>query len=166
MVHLRWSSLLLLVVFIAGCRPAEEAAPPSSEATVSSEADEDAIRALLRDVEQKWNAADLDGVLAHYADDVVLMPPDRDEIVGKDALRLFWSTFMEANTGNWKPTIKHIEVSGDLAFARLGFVETATPKDGGDTTTDVGKAISMYRRGADGAWRTILEIWNVKRTES
>ncbi len=160
----RWSPLLLLVLLIVGCRPVEDAATLPSEATVSPEVDEADLRALLQDVEEKWNTADLDGVLTHYADDVVLMPPDRDEIVGKDALRLFWDAFMEANTGTWKPTIEHVEVSGDLAFARLGFVETATPKAGGEAVTDVGKSVSIYRRGADGSWRTILEIWNVHAT--
>lgn len=47
-----------------------------------------------------WNARDVDAVLAHYADDVVLrsptaaavVPESGGVIVGRDALRTYWTT--------------------------------------------------------------------------
>ena len=52
-----------------------------------------------------WNARDVEGVLAHYADDVVFASPTakqfapetRGIVRGKDALRSYWTRALEAN---------------------------------------------------------------------
>ena len=52
-----------------------------------------------------WNARDVEAVLAHYADDVVFTSPTAARFVpssggtirGKEALRQYWTTALEAN---------------------------------------------------------------------
>jgi uncharacterized protein (TIGR02246 family) len=154
------SMLLFLTLTNLGCRPAEESAKSSPATATSTQTDEAAIRQVHRQLEEKWNAADLDGVMTYIADDVVQMPPERPIIVGKEALRSDWEKFFSENTDIWKPSIEYIEISGDLAVVRASGTESWTPKDGGETTTSVGKAIRVFRRGTDGSWKMFIEIWN------
>lgn len=52
-----------------------------------------------------WNARDVEGVLTHYADDVVFTSPTAMRVVpesggtvrGKDALRSYWALALEGN---------------------------------------------------------------------
>ena len=51
-------------------------------------------------------------------------------------------------------------MSGDLAVVRGRFIETITPKDGSEITDVDDKAAWVLRRGQDGQWRLLSEMWN------
>ena len=155
-MRLLLSTLLLLALAIMACQSDDL----SRTVATSSEADKAAVREVFEQSVEKWNANDLDGLMAFIADDVVQMPPGRSTIDGKEALRSDWEKFLSENSDKWEPTIEDIEVSGDLAFVRIKELETTTPKDGSETKTLIGKGISIYRRGEDGSWRNVIEIWN------
>jgi len=108
------STLLLLALAIIACQPAEESAKSSPAMATSTQADEAAVKQVFRQMVEKWNAADLDGLIAFFADDYVQMPPGRPEIVGKKALRAAWDQFLSENTHTLKTSIEDIEISGDL----------------------------------------------------
>jgi ketosteroid isomerase-like protein len=60
---------------------------------------------FARDWCQAWNARDVEAVLAHFRDDVVFSSPVAGRLVpesggvvhGKDALRDYWTTALQAN---------------------------------------------------------------------
>lgn len=60
-------------------------------------------RAFARDWTQAWNDHDLDAILEHYAEDVDFHSPrirlvlgrEADRVVGKAALRVYWSRALE-----------------------------------------------------------------------
>ncbi|MCI0551410.1 MAG: DUF4440 domain-containing protein [Anaerolineae bacterium] len=129
----------------------------------SIEADSTAIRQILQQfqrAEDKWNRGDLGGVMAYIADNVVQMPPNGPAIIGKKSLQAEWTQFLEQNNNNWHPSIEDIQVSGNLAYIRGKSKEITTPKVGGETTTNVYKAVWIYRRNDKGSWELVLEIWN------
>jgi len=63
----------------------------------------DFARAFARDWTQAWNDHDLDAILDHYVEDVEFHSPrirqvmgrETDLIVGKGALRMYWSKALE-----------------------------------------------------------------------
>lgn len=148
--------LLFLLLLITACQPTGVSQPE----TPSTEADEAAIRALLQRSEDLWNAADLEGTLADYADDIVQMPPEEPAIHGKEALRASWTEFFEENTSVWDFSAEDIQVSGDLAFVRGGFTATDTEKEDGEVEQVEGSAVFVLRRGSDSTWKFVIEIWN------
>jgi uncharacterized protein (TIGR02246 family) len=154
------SILLFLALAIMACQPAEESADSSPATATSTQADEAAIKQLYKQMEEKWNAADLDGWMAIYADDIVQMAPGRPATVGKEVLSSGYKKFLSEYTDTWKVLIEHIEISGDLAIVRDSGTDSWTPKDGGETTTYIGKGLRVFRRGVDGSWKMIIEIWN------
>ena len=64
-----------------------------------------AAEAFVRRWVSAWNDRDLEGVLAHYSDDVVVYSPriravtgvEEASVRGKPALRAYWSAAMEAS---------------------------------------------------------------------
>jgi len=142
------------------CQPAEEPAEPAPAATTSTEADDEALRELSRQGVAEFNAGNLDGLMALYADDAVHMPPNNPIIIGKDSLRSGFEEFLAANTSELSSTVEDIGVSGDWAFLRLSYTQSITPKDGGDTTQEVGKWVLILERQADDSWRITTDIWN------
>ena len=105
-----WSALLPLLLLGMACQPAEEPAEPAPAATTSTEADDEALRALIRQFDADFKAGNLDGVIALYADDAVQMPPNSPIVIGKDSLRSGYEGFLEANTAeHTPPTDRHQE---------------------------------------------------------
>ena len=111
-------------------------------------------------LETAWNAGDLTTNMGHVDDDAVQLPPDQEARVGKTTLQTSWEEFLAANDSEWHPIVEDIWVSGDLAVVRGRFIETITPKDGSEITDVDDKATWVLRRGQDGQWRLLLEMWN------
>ncbi len=155
-----WSALLPLLLLGMACQEAQEPAEPAPAVAISTEADGEALRALIRQFDADFKAGNLDGVIALYADDAVQMPPNSPIVIGKDSLRSGYEGFLEANTVEISSTVEDIQVSGDWAFLRLSFTDSITPKDGGDTTTGGGKWVLIFERQADRSWRIATEIWH------
>ena len=133
----------------------------STRTTVTSiQDDEIAIRQLYNQIEENWNSGNMDKIMANIADDVVQMPPGQPVVVGKEALRSVYGQFLSRNTDIWEPLIEQIVISGDLAIVRNSSTESSTPKEGGNTTTISLKTIHVFKRGIDGSWKMIIEIWN------
>ncbi|KPJ88334.1 MAG: hypothetical protein AMS18_13455 [Gemmatimonas sp. SG8_17] len=117
-----------------------------------------AVRQVIQQEIDDWNAGDLDAVLAIFADDVVRMLPDT-VTVGKEALPLRWRQHLEENSDVWEPTIDEIEAAGNLVFVKLHFTETTTPKAGGESTVFHGEGVTVFRRSASGRWEVVLDQW-------
>src|SRR3974390_1051078 len=98
---------------------------------------------------RRFNAGDLDGLLADmYDDDVVLVPaPGAPQVSGKDAVREVLEQFL-AMQGTMHLVARSCIVSADVALCldhwRLD-VPGGVPMEG--TTSDV------VRRQADGTWK-------------
>ncbi len=58
------------------CQEAQEPAEPAPAVTTSTEADDEALRALIRQLDADFKAGNVDGVMALYAADAVQMPPN------------------------------------------------------------------------------------------
>lgn len=156
MIRKNLFAIFVLALVMVACQSTD----PSRTTATSTQDDETAIRQLFGQMIEKWNADDLDGFMAHVADDVVQMPPGQPAVVGKEALHSAYEGFVSAYDDTWEPSIEHIEISGDLAIVQSVYTQSWTPINGGRTTTYSGKDIHVFRRGADGSWEMIIEIWN------
>ena len=150
------STILFLSLLIPACQPAAE---PVEEAP-STEADEAAIREVMHQIQDVWNAADLEGVLAEFAQDLVIMSPEEPALLGKETLRNALEGLLEQNTIVWNFTIEDIQISGDLAFVRGESTGSTTEKESGETEEEESKGVFILQRESDGTWKIVLEIWN------
>jgi ketosteroid isomerase-like protein len=106
-----------------------------------------------------FNAGNLDAVVAQYASDAVVMPPNVPAATGTAAIR----TALANEHTNLKAaglTIKvsgtpAAGVSGDLAWMQGAYIAT----DATGATLDAGKFLSVHRKSGT-AWPMIRDTWN------
>jgi uncharacterized protein (TIGR02246 family) len=118
----------------------------------------------LRDNEAQWNrdfaSKDTEKLVAHYADDAVLMSPGMPASVGKDAIR----TTLKAMVGDPALSLKFqaskVEVSkgGDIGYTQGSYTMTMTDPNSKHVIGDHGSYVTTYRKGADGAWKAVADI--------
>ena len=108
------------------------------------------------------NAGDLEGVLALYADDAVLLPPNEPLVSGRAAIRarytrVFGTTRMEVR---FEPDV--VRMDGSLAYLRGHTIGKRVSVDG-SKTEDLGNKFLMVftRNRAD--WRIAALMWSPDR---
>ncbi len=88
------------------------------------------------------------------------MPPIEAIEEGKDAIRNSHQAFFSEYTSDGTIVVVDAQVSGDLGYVRGPYKGTSTPKAGGDPIKSDTKFVVIFRRQADGSWKTICEIFN------
>lgn len=142
----------LCTLLLVACAPVEQQ---------DTEADIAAIRAVLADFDALANAGDAAGIAELYAEDAIQMPPDAASRIGREAILASMEETFGANTLQLTSVADEIEVAGDLAFMRITFDESITPKAGGDTEQMHGNWLVILKRQADGSWKMCRDMWSV-----
>lgn len=107
------------------------------------------------------NAGDVDGILAVLADDASLLPPGGPMVSGEPAIRPLWAQFVENPGFALDVELHRVEMSraGDLAYS-VGTYEVTVHDANGRPVTERGKGVEIWRKGPDGVWRHVVDIWN------
>jgi ketosteroid isomerase-like protein len=121
-------------------------------------------RLLQRDAE--WaalasEARDVEAILSYWTDDAVVLPPGLPAVAGKPALREYiqGSLQIPGFRITWSSTDVVFSPDGKLAYM---FGDNSVTMDGpdGNATTTAGRAVTIWRKEADGEWRCAVDIWN------
>ena len=131
----------------------------SAFAAVAQTVEEDEVRAARTAWDEAYSAGAVIRLMELYTDDAVSMAPGFPASVGRDAIEADLGGFLAEHETQHETDIEDILVEGDLAIERATYTDEITPQ-GGETFTEHGKHIVVYRRGEDGAWRVLWEIWN------
>ena len=112
---------------------------------------------LSEEFVKRFEGNDLEGVVALYAPDALLNPPDATEAIGTEAIRKAWGGLMNAFTVK-KLTIAGAvhEIHGDTAFGWGKFAMTLIPKGGGETVGMEGRFTDVSKR-INGTWLYIFD---------
>ena len=141
--------LLLACLALCACTP-----PPDTEA------DKAAITAMHADWVSTIEQLNIEGELAHWMDDGILMQPNTPPVVGKAQMRERLQFFNEVSVSNVNVTIDELEVAGDWAYIRQTFKSTWAARDGSEAEDEDGKEIMILKRQPDNTWRIARYIWN------
>jgi ketosteroid isomerase-like protein len=123
-------------------------------------------RLLARDA--AWAAAaaqgrDIERILEFWTDDAIVYPPGLPAVVGKAALR----SYVQASLAipgfriSWTSSESNVSPDGQFAYLLSENAVTA-PDHTGQLTTTRGRAVTVWRRESDGAWRCAVDIWNAE----
>lgn len=82
-------------------------------------------------------------MVGFWADDAVVLAPDQPAVVGKAAIREF---------------VKHLGYL--VEHNRVTFADST-----GARQTHFGKAVTVWRKEASGAWKCIVDTWNDSPSE-
>jgi len=152
MARLRFCSIVIATVAAAGCGPA-----PFDRAAEQQ-------KLLQRDAEWAEVASagkDVDKAASYWADDAVVIPQGQPVVQGKAAIRAFVASSF-AIPGfhiHWKSEPPEFSPDGKLAYMR-GANEMTVPGPDGNPINLPGRALTVWRKDADGQWRCVADIWN------
>jgi uncharacterized protein (TIGR02246 family) len=154
--YLHAASLIILALVVGECHAAADAPAPAEDVA--------AIKALFGTHMAALSAGDAAGVTALFADNGVMVPPDRGAMTGKEAIR--WGLRQAFGLFSAKITGESLEaeVAGGWAFARRIYTMTLTAKTGGEQMEVVANWLDILKRQPDGSWKIHVETVNSDRS--
>ena len=123
------------------------------DAHVTTDDDVKAIKKVGQEFFAGVNTADLDRRMATMDSDIVIMPPDRPSIVGKDEVRRLSQDYSAAFEETCSLVYDEVKSMGQWGFARATVTGTRTSKSGGGVETVSLKNLWIVKRHADGEWK-------------
>jgi uncharacterized protein (TIGR02246 family) len=118
----------------------------------------------IQDTENQWNqdyaAKDASKILAHYADDAVLMTPDMPADHGITDVSAAIKQMVADPALNLKFQSSKIEVarSGDIGYTQGIYTMTMTDPVTKKVISDHGSYVTTYRKQPDGTWKAVADI--------
>lgn len=126
----------------------------------TSESDLRAINSMRTQAEAAENSGNAEALLALFAEDAVMMPPNRPAVVGVPAARAFVPDFFKAFALSEQFSSQEVVVSGDWAFDRGTYTLTLTSRSDRSAVTTKGKYLWILKRSADGTWKYARTAWS------
>ncbi len=152
--------LVFLLCFTSSCqKQGEELAKEPKE---NFKADIDAIKALLEEWVQLYNAGDFDTLVSSfYAENAILIAPGASIRKGKEAILLGYQKDDGLNKEHVDRSVaEEVRVSGDMAAAWGIDTGTSTRRSGGKPVKYHVNWLMVFDRQPDGAWKCRYEMWN------
>ena len=128
-----------------------------------SDPDRRVIARLSANLLDAVNRSEVDGVIAAWAEDGVMMPPDQPPVSGRAAIETYFRQLFSSARFRFQFTSSEIQVVGDVASERVSYVADAWRDGASAPVHDRGKGIHMFRRVPGGGWALSVDIWNSDR---
>ena len=116
------------------------------------------IDGILVEFVAALNAGDAKAVAGFYTEDAALLPPGKERVDGRDAIRDFWQGVIDSGTRVDQLHAVEVMSDGDIAGEVGVFVLTTLGES--SVVRTHGKYIVIWKRGGDGVWRLHRDIWN------
>jgi ketosteroid isomerase-like protein len=143
---------LALMLFASGCGPST---PKDTRA-----ADETTIRNLDAQWAKSAAAKDVDATVGYYSDDASLLAPNTPIASDKQSIRASWVGLLGPDASlTWQANKVEVARSSDLAYV-VGTYQLTMKDSQGRSANDTGKFVEVWKKQADGNWKTTVDIFN------
>jgi ketosteroid isomerase-like protein len=147
--------MLVLVIsglVLSACQPKAERAGPLTDA------DRSAIHASVANFTKAALAADWRAAVSIYAEDAMVLPPNRPAVQGRGEMQKFFSGVPKL--AEFSQSVAEIEGRGDLAYSRGAFETVMVPPGAKTPTKNKGKVMMIWRKRPEGSWLATRLIWS------
>lgn len=117
-----------------------------------------AIRRMGEEWARHWNAGDLDGVAAVYAEDAVYLPPHHEAVHGREAIREYLKVPLNHGVSDLVFDVTYIRQRGPIAWD-VGTYRMTIPQNEEKQREDHGKYLTVWKRVAHD-WRIAADAWS------
>ncbi len=134
------------------------------KAQVKAGADAGLVSDAIKADEKKWNdqfkSKDLEGLIAHYADDAFFVAPGVSGASGSTAIRKAYADALADNYFTISFANDKIDAasSGDVAYSRGHFSEKYQDPKSKQIVSDSGSYLTVYKKQADGSWKAVEDF--------
>lgn len=155
----------LALLALLGCAPqgSDKAATDSAAMAAADPAVvQQAIEAANAKGADALNKGDVEGFLANYSPDAVVMMPNTPAWRGTDGMRTGFQGLLTQFTASGVAfKTDDVKVAGDLAIETGSYEMTMTAKKpNAKPMADKGKYVTVWQRQTDGSWKIIRDISN------
>lgn len=139
----------------------QKAEDPAATRAAVQRAHEAYVAAINANKPEQW--------VGSLEDDVVYFVPNQQAIVGRDAVGVWVSRYLQEVTTKWTKTVQDVQVTGDWAVGRYTYTASDSiiirdvETEGGGTANDSGWGLVVYHRSRDGQWRVARDAWGSDR---
>jgi len=145
--------LLATFALLAPALSACQSRPPAL-----TDADRNAIRAVVANFDKGVLAGDWPAVVSVYAEDGILLPPNAPAVQGRAAIQNFFTGLPKITA--FKQSVVEIEAQGNLAYPRGTYEMTMMPPAAKAPLNDRGKVLAVWRKQPNGSWLVLRVMWN------
>lgn len=130
-----------------------------NEKKENTKAEGEKVMQLSKDWSQAAAKGDIEKTVSYWADDALVMQPGQPPLNGKPAIRqMVEESFkMPGFKISWQPTSVQVSAGGDMAYliedSQVNFTDST-----GNPVTLNNKAVSIWRKQADGQWKNVVDI--------
>jgi ketosteroid isomerase-like protein len=144
--------VVLATIVAAACKP-QGPAPLSDADKAAMQQVADQALAIFTSPTPDWAAF----AAALYTEDATVMPPNAPAVKGQEAIVALLKGFPPI--ADFKQVSQHVEGFGNLAYDLQTYAGTFAPP-GLPPVADTGKVVWIWRKGADGSWKILVEMWS------
>jgi ketosteroid isomerase-like protein len=114
-------------------------------------------------VDAAWSnaavARNIEAVASYYAEDGVAYPPNAPPAIGRAAAGKVWATYLADPSFqiSWKANSAGVE---NKTGWTAGTYQASFKGADGKTVTENGKYVTVWRKGGNGKWQAIHDMWN------
>jgi uncharacterized protein (TIGR02246 family) len=116
------------------------------------------LRRIGKEWARHWNAQELDGVVAAYAEDAVYLPPHHEAVHGRDAIREYLKAPLSHGVSELAFDVTYIKQQGPVTWD-VGTYRMTVPADDGTKKEDHGKYLTVWRRIGK-HWLIAADAWS------
>jgi uncharacterized protein (TIGR02246 family) len=116
------------------------------------------IRRIGDDWARHWNAGELDGVVAAYAEDAVYLPPHHEAVHGRKAIREYVKVPLGHGVSDLAFEVTYIKQEGSIAWD-VGTYRMTVPRNDASRKEDRGKYLTVWRRIGK-KWLIVADAWS------
>lgn len=153
--------LILSAISLLGCSPQE------ANQKVDTNAEGEKIMQLSREWSEAASSRDVEKVVSYWGDDAVIISAGAPVLRGKQEIRrMVEESFKTPDFRiSWQPESATVSESGDMAYiienVQISYTDsTGTPVSFND------RAVSIWRKQTDGAWKNAVEISTPKASQN
>jgi ketosteroid isomerase-like protein len=108
-----------------------------------------------------FNRGDVAGFIRAYAEEVWVFPPNEQPFQGRAAALDYFQRSYDRGFRNFQITTTGLDRQGSMAYETgIYSGESPTPGQRGAVTRDNGKYVQVWKRSANGEWRTHFVMWS------
>lgn len=119
----------------------------------------------LASLDDQWSAVagarDVEKVASFYAPDAVVYPPNEVAAVGYANAKAAWAAMLADPSLklSWKTNRAEVSKGGELGYTAGTYALSVNGPDG-KTIHDTGKYLCVWKKGPDGKWLAVDDMWN------